>query len=30
MLTNIDQVGLLNIHNPQTALLCWDKLSSAC
>jgi len=33
MLTNIDQGGLrernmVNIHNPLTALLCWDKLSS--
>jgi len=35
MLTNIDQGGLhgrnmLNIHNPLTALLCRDKLSSDC
>jgi len=35
MLTNIDQGGLrgrniVNIHNPLTALLRWDKLSSDC
>jgi len=35
MLTNTDQGGLrghnmVNIHNPLTALLSWDKLSSDC
>jgi len=35
MLTNTDQAGLLgrnmlNIRNPLTALLGWDKLSSDC
>jgi len=35
MLTNIDQGSLrgrnmVNIHNPLTALLGWDKLSSDC